>query len=224
MTLSCGRSSNHSPRAGRQRREPVREARTQAKGGQRGGWCREPTTGEVGVAAPTVADGPGAARVTAHTLHSVDDEESVAVTLTRAEWSAVQEALDEYYYVVEHSPAGGLRKGDQGAQRGTSGLAPIDAAALGRGHLPAGWRRSRLRRVRVAAPTLLRCRGCGWTDRRLTPAPVVRRLLGRGTSTTTAAAITHQLAVKLYQPSPSGWKSGASNHPVFRSCVGPSGR
>ncbi len=30
--------------------------------------------------------------------------------LTRAEWSAVQEALDEYHYVVEHSDAGGLRK------------------------------------------------------------------------------------------------------------------
>jgi hypothetical protein len=40
----------------------------------------------------------------------VDDEEPVPVTLTRAEWSAVQEALDEYYYVVEHSAAGGLRK------------------------------------------------------------------------------------------------------------------
>ena len=39
-----------------------------------------------------------------------DDHDSVAVTLTRAEWSAVQEALDEYYYVVEHSTAGGLRK------------------------------------------------------------------------------------------------------------------
>lgn len=34
----------------------------------------------------------------------------IAVTLTRAEWNAVQEALDENYYVVEHSEAGGLRK------------------------------------------------------------------------------------------------------------------
>jgi hypothetical protein len=39
----------------------------------------------------------------------VDDDELVAVTLTRAEWSAVQEALDECFYVVEHSRAGGLR-------------------------------------------------------------------------------------------------------------------
>ena len=40
---------------------------------------------------------------------SVDDDELIAVTLTRAEWRAVQGALDEYY-VVEHSDAGGLRK------------------------------------------------------------------------------------------------------------------
>ncbi len=40
----------------------------------------------------------------------MDDDEPVAVTLTRAEWSAVQEALDEYFYVVEHSQPGGLRK------------------------------------------------------------------------------------------------------------------
>lgn len=40
----------------------------------------------------------------------MDDEELVAVTLTRSEWSAVQEALDEYFYAVEHSSAGGLRK------------------------------------------------------------------------------------------------------------------
>lgn len=39
-----------------------------------------------------------------------DDDELVTVSLTRAQWSAVQEALDECYYVVEHSPAGGLRK------------------------------------------------------------------------------------------------------------------
>ncbi len=40
----------------------------------------------------------------------VDDDDLVAVSLTRAQWSVVQEALDECYYVVEHSPAGGLRK------------------------------------------------------------------------------------------------------------------
>lgn len=40
----------------------------------------------------------------------MDSDESVAVTLTRQEWSAVQEALDEYYYVVEHSSPGGLRR------------------------------------------------------------------------------------------------------------------
>ena len=40
----------------------------------------------------------------------MDDDELIAVTLTRAEWNAVQEALDEYYYVVKHSDAGGLRK------------------------------------------------------------------------------------------------------------------
>lgn len=40
----------------------------------------------------------------------MDEDELVTVTLTRAEWSAVQEALDEYYYAVEHGPAGGLRK------------------------------------------------------------------------------------------------------------------
>ena len=44
------------------------------------------------------------------TSSSVDDDELVAVTLTRAEWRAVQEALDEYYYVVEHSDPGGLRR------------------------------------------------------------------------------------------------------------------
>lgn len=38
-------------------------------------------------------------------------DEAVAVTLTRKEWSAVQEALDEYFYVVEHSEPGGFRKG-----------------------------------------------------------------------------------------------------------------
>lgn len=41
----------------------------------------------------------------------MDDDELVAVTLTRDEWSVVQEALDEYYYQVEHSRPGGLRKG-----------------------------------------------------------------------------------------------------------------
>ena len=49
-------------------------------------------------------------QVAALSLYSVNDDEAVAVTLTRAEWSAVQEALDEYYYVVEHSAASGLRK------------------------------------------------------------------------------------------------------------------
>ena len=32
------------------------------------------------------------------------------MTLTRGEWGAVQEALDECFYVVEHSRAGGPRK------------------------------------------------------------------------------------------------------------------
>ena len=40
----------------------------------------------------------------------MDNDELVAVTLTRREWSAVQEALDEYFYVVEHASPGGLRK------------------------------------------------------------------------------------------------------------------
>lgn len=40
----------------------------------------------------------------------MDDNEPVAVTLTRDEWAAVQEALDEYFYVVEHQQSGGLRK------------------------------------------------------------------------------------------------------------------
>ena len=40
----------------------------------------------------------------------MDDDELISVTLTRAEWSAIQEALDEYYYVVEHSTTGGLRE------------------------------------------------------------------------------------------------------------------
>jgi hypothetical protein len=49
----------------------------------------------------------------------MNDDDVVAVTLTRAEWSAVQEALDEYYYVVEHSQPGGFRKAtkERNAQR-----------------------------------------------------------------------------------------------------------
>ncbi|HTW18893.1 MAG TPA: hypothetical protein VME70_01630 [Mycobacteriales bacterium] len=37
------------------------------------------------------------------------DDDSIAVTLTMAQWHMVNEALDEYEYAVEHSPGGGIR-------------------------------------------------------------------------------------------------------------------
>jgi len=63
----------------------------------------------------------------------VDDDERIAVTLTRREWTAVQEALDEYFYVVEHASPGGLRKSTkerQAARRDwlLSTLPRLDAA------------------------------------------------------------------------------------------------
>ena len=39
----------------------------------------------------------------------MDETELIAVTLTRNEWRAVQEALDEYFYIVEHGTPGGFR-------------------------------------------------------------------------------------------------------------------
>lgn len=39
---------------------------------------------------------------------STDDQ--VPVVLTRDEWAVVQEALDEYYYQVEHSDPGGFHR------------------------------------------------------------------------------------------------------------------
>jgi hypothetical protein len=32
-----------------------------------------------------------------------------SVALTKDEWAVVQEALDAYYYEVEHTPPGGIR-------------------------------------------------------------------------------------------------------------------
>lgn len=39
----------------------------------------------------------------------VSDDDAVAVRLSRAEWRIVHEALDAYFYEVEHSNAGGIR-------------------------------------------------------------------------------------------------------------------
>jgi hypothetical protein len=36
-------------------------------------------------------------------------DDAVTVSLSLDQWQMVQEALDEYLYVVEHSPAGGIR-------------------------------------------------------------------------------------------------------------------
>jgi hypothetical protein len=44
------------------------------------------------------------------------DQELVSVRLICDEWSVVQEALDEYYYEVEHSEPGGFRKGTNSAR------------------------------------------------------------------------------------------------------------
>jgi hypothetical protein len=40
----------------------------------------------------------------------VSDAETVPVSLTKREWSMVQEALDNYFYEVEHSAPGGIRR------------------------------------------------------------------------------------------------------------------
>lgn len=37
-------------------------------------------------------------------------DQRIAVSLTRHEWSIVQEALDAYFYEVEHSAPGGIRR------------------------------------------------------------------------------------------------------------------
>lgn len=39
-----------------------------------------------------------------------DQEQPVAVSMTKREWAMVQEALDNYYYEVEHSAPGGIRR------------------------------------------------------------------------------------------------------------------
>lgn len=41
---------------------------------------------------------------------TVDETEAVAVVLPRADWAVIQEALDAYFYEVEHAPSGGLRR------------------------------------------------------------------------------------------------------------------
>jgi len=66
--------------------------------------CRETRsrTGSGGLPAPSP---------TAHPYRpAVDDEQLVAVTLTRREWAIVQEALDVYCDQVEHAEPAGLRK------------------------------------------------------------------------------------------------------------------
>jgi hypothetical protein len=40
----------------------------------------------------------------------VDQDQRLAVSLTKREWSIVQEALDNYYYEVEHRSPGGIRR------------------------------------------------------------------------------------------------------------------
>ena len=40
----------------------------------------------------------------------MDQDQRIAVSLTKREWSIVQEALDNYFYEVEHSAPGGIRR------------------------------------------------------------------------------------------------------------------
>lgn len=47
----------------------------------------------------------------------MDDDELVAVTLTRRDWAIVQEALDNYFYEVVHSEPGGLRRATKERKR-----------------------------------------------------------------------------------------------------------
>jgi hypothetical protein len=40
----------------------------------------------------------------------VSDDERIAIAFSKDEWGIIQEALDTYYYEVEHSDPGGFRR------------------------------------------------------------------------------------------------------------------
>ena len=40
----------------------------------------------------------------------VSQDDLISVALTQSEWSIVQEALDNYFYEIEHRASGGIRR------------------------------------------------------------------------------------------------------------------